>query len=206
MATDVEICNMALDVVSVTNKITTLNSAGTKEERVAARWFATTRDAVLRLYPWPFTKKTKTLVAIPAATETNLEWPYLYDVPTDWLKSRRVFVEGQVRNRTPRIPFNTFLNEGLTKYIVGADTSGLSLEYTRKFPDNAALAFLPATFVNALSIMLAVKFVKPLSLDADLVQEGKELFKEAVAEAFADNLEEVQFDEPPDAEWITARE
>lgn len=203
--TAVEICNLALDVVSVTNKVQNIASPTTKEEYACARWYATVRDIVLRRFPWPFARKVLTLTSIDD-TETDLEWAFLYDVPTDWLKSRKVFIEGKERNPRIPIPFKTFLNSGGTKYVLGADTDGLSLVYTRQFNTDQMVPFMPASFVDAVAAKLAAKLVKPLSLDAGLVMEAEGLYVDAVQHAFAENTEEQQFDPQPDAEWVSERE
>ncbi len=205
-ATDLDICNLALDIVSVTNKVASIAVPTTKEEYACQRWYATVRDLVLRRFPWPFAKRSAELVAIPSTTETHLEWPYLYEAPSTLLKARRIFIEGQARNARTRMPFQMFLNAAGTAYIIGADSEGISLEYTRKFDTNVLVALMPASFVDAFAAKLAARLVKPLSLDAALIKEAEGLYLMSVNEAFGDNAEEQQFDEQPDAAWITVRE
>jgi hypothetical protein len=201
--TDVEVCNLALDNISVTNKIAALNAAGTKEERACARWFALVRDSVLAEFPWPFASAVAEPTQI--TSEEHAVWTYLYTAPTSMLKARRIFLPGQLRNQSPPMPFATLLNEAGTAYIIGCDTDGILLEYTRKVDNNDKLALVPPAFIDALLWKLAARLVKPLSLDADLIKEAEAMYMAMVAKAFSSDTETYQRDQPEDAEWIKAR-
>jgi hypothetical protein len=200
--TDVELCNLALDHLSVSNKISALNGAS-KEEKACNRWYTVIRDLVLRTFPWPFASAVAELVE--NETETHLQWKYVFDLPSDFLKARRVFVPGLARNAMPRLPFATFLNEAGTGYVLGCDTNLLALEYTRKFDTNDKLSLVPADCIDAISWKLATRLVKPLSLDASLIAEAEGMYKLSVATAFGSDVETFQPDQQPEADYIEAR-
>lgn len=200
--TAVEICNLALDNVGVTNKIAALADSS-KEAKACNRWYATIRDLVLRAYPWPFAARLVALVQ--DETETNADWSYLYTRPADYLKARRVIVAGQPRN-TLRLPFEaSVLNAAGTAYLIGCDTAEAYLDYTRKMDTDAHVTMFPPAFVDALAFKLATRLVVPLSLDKGLIKEAETMYKSTAAEAYADSIDEIAFDQQQDAPWIQGR-
>jgi hypothetical protein len=201
--TAIEICNLALDNLGVTNKITALTDTD-KEGKACARWYANTRDLVLRSFPWPFASRFVSLTEV--TTEQHLRWPFLYAQPADFLMARRVFVEGTPRNPLQPIPYARLLNAAGTAYLIGADTADLCLEYGAQFDTDAKVALLPAGFVDALAWKLATRLVIPLALEKDLIEGAEKMYRYEVANAFAVEAGEGQADPLPDSEFITARE
>ena len=141
-ATNVEICNLALDNLGVTNKITALTDT-TKEGKACKRWYAHIGSVVLRQFPWPFASASAELVA--STSKTHPLWPYIYDLPTQFLKLRRLFVEGAARN-------DTTVKGGLIVPVedvstmtpkLGSDTDGVWAEYTALMISDAADMFVP---------------------------------------------------------------
>ncbi len=202
-ATDLEICNLALDNIGVTNKVASISAPATKEEKACARWYAHSRDFVLRAFPWPFASRSETLVlAVPEIL--HLRWQYVYDLPATFFKARRVFVEGQARNDLG-LPFEVELDPTGTKFVLLCDSATAALEFTRKFDSNALVALLPPPFVDAVAWHLASKVVTPLALKKELISEALQMYRNTVLAALGIEMAQGKRDDPADAPWVQAR-
>lgn len=68
-ATDVEICNLALDYLGVTQKITSLADA-TRESQACGRWYSHAVDMALLALPWRFARRVGHFTQYGAAQAT----------------------------------------------------------------------------------------------------------------------------------------
>lgn len=198
--TEVDICNLALDNLGVTNKIESLGDAS-KEGKACGRWYATVRDVVLRSFPWPFARRVQ---ALSATADTPSLWVYAYDLPDDCLKPRRLVRQGERAALYPP-PFELALDSTGSKVVLVTDEPEALLEYTIKCEYPSKVALFPATFVDALAWMLASRLVLPLALDNTLIERADKMYKLVVSEAFAIEISQMQADPQPESELITVR-
>lgn len=198
--TEVDICNLALDNLGVTNKIESLGDAS-KAGKACGRWYATVRDLVLRSFPWPFAARTAALVA---SVETHTLWGYLYDLPADFLAARRMVRAGERITLTPP-PFEIITNAAGTGYLLATDEAEAYLEYTRSFETDSKINLIPANFVDALAWKLAARLVLPLALDNSHIERAEKMYVATVMDAFAVESIQRQHDPQPESELITAR-
>lgn len=200
---EVDICNLALDNLGVTNKIESMGDT-TKEAKACARWYAVIRDLVLRSYPWPFACRIAVLVEDAASANAHPMWDYVYDLPDDFLKARRL-VRAGVRNPLAPPPFEIVCDGTGTSYLLATDEPSAILEYTAKFDGDERVPLFPANFVDAFAWKLAARLVLPLAVDASNAERAEKMYVFAVQEAFAVDSVERQADQQPESEFITIR-
>jgi hypothetical protein len=82
---EVELCNMALDLLKVP-PITNIRDPKTQDESICSRWYDTTRRQVLRAHPWNFAKARGTLSR--NATAPAFGYADKYALPNDFIRLR----------------------------------------------------------------------------------------------------------------------
>lgn len=167
MATEVDICNLALSRVRA-SEIGSFdeNSAEAIQCRIL---YPMIRDQILTSYAWHFAKVVR---ALSLTASDSPEWSYVYDHPNDCLRIHYVFDEksyrGQVnissRKRIAeyRIPYEVGSGSNGSRVIM-CNMEGASISYTKAITD--ARLFDPL-FINLLAWQLASELAIPLGGDS----------------------------------------
>ncbi len=167
VTTDVEVCNMALDMLKEAT-ITALN-----ENRAAARWmnrnFIPTRNLVLTSHVWKFAMLRAELTEDP--TKPAFEWAHRYLKPADCFRVLPLRVGGTINGRT--IPHQV---EG--DFILTSATSPIKIRYISEVTNIAAW---PAPFVWAVAARLAAGIAHTLTGKMSMVEISLAQFREALA-------------------------
>lgn len=196
MSSEVEIGNMALGGIGVSHEISSLAEASSEAEQVN-RFYAATRNELLRDLSPQFARRYVALALV--ASEPNDDWAYSYRYPSDCLRALRI-VDGN-RVQTARIPWE-----------IASDTSG-KLIYTDQ--DDAKLRYIARiedpeqfdpSFVEVLYWKLAWKLATPLSRSKSERDHAFEMYRVARSIANANDGNEGERDNDPDAESIRARD
>lgn len=196
MASEVEICNLGLAGVGISQGISALNESGSEAANQCNLVFVPCRDMVLRDYDWPFARRYETLGLVEE--EPNTEWTYSYRYPSGCLAVRKII--GATRTDISRIPFS-----------IGSDASG-RLIYTDQ-PEAVARLTVRITdpeifdplFVMALAALIGARVGAPLSRDPKLVAQSQQAYLDFIASARATAENEAVQDAPAEAESIRAR-
>ena len=199
MSSPVEICNMALSHLGVGKEIASLTE-NSQEAKACRRFYENSRDDTLRAFDWSF---ATAFIALGLVEEDpTTEWAFSYRQPSDCIKIRRI-LSGE-RNDT---------QESKTPFKISSDTSGILIltdmeeattEYTKR---TEAVEHYPSDFIQAMSFKLAV-LIAPRLTAGDRFKMGARaasLFVKAISDAQGNSLNEEQPDQPPDSEFITAR-
>lgn len=197
MATSaVAICNLALSRVGISSTIAALDE--TSQEAIACNAvYEQARDEVLRDFPWPFARKYVELGLVEE--EPNDDWDYSYRYPSDCIRALRL-VSGDPQGRT-RIPFQ--LGHDDSGRLLFTDEEDAELIYTARFTDPA---HFDPTFASALAWRIAVDIAAPLARSDSQRERAEAGYKQALAQARVDALNEEVEAAPAEAEWIQARE
>lgn len=214
MASEVEICNLALGHIGQSVAIASL-SEQSKAARICARNYAQARDELLAATPWRFARKS---IALAQLTETPFPgYAYAYAQPEDCLNVHRVCPEAGIRAHwraveisltqphrrheyADRIPFEVVM--GVQGTAIATDLKDAFLLYTARVTNTSR--FTPM-FVNALAWSLASKIAMPMAVDANLAGRADQGAAMALVNASALMLNESQDDRPPVPESIAAR-
>ncbi len=167
MATDVDVCNAALVMIgdSVIEALT-----DTTDRAVACnRFYATTRDAVLRAYPWNFAIVRVALVL--AAGTPAFKWAHQFTLPTSPYCLRVLEVDEDYPGQVP------WKVEGR---LLMTDESGISIRYISRVADPTVFDSL---FFEALAARMASLLAFALRKQPEVVKVMWDLYEAKVQEA-----------------------
>lgn len=201
MASNTEICNLALAHLGTGKAIADLESEQSEEATVCRRFYNLARETTLRDVEWPFATKIAAMQLI--STNPNSEWDYSYQYPSDCLSVRRIL--SGIRNDTRQSKVEYRIAKGTSSKIVFTDEALAYMEYTERVEDEG---LYPPDFVMAFSLRLASYVASRLS-KGDPFKKFDSLmamYKMEISQAKANAFNEEQMAEEPDSEFIRARE
>ena len=190
-ASEVSICNAALQLIKNTKSITALTQ-GTKEANACEVIYDEMRDTMLECHNWNFATKRSQLSQL--SDTPAFEWDYQYQLPADYLRVVRLSQNSDARDHSPYRVENG---------KVMSDASELYLRYVARVEDPN---LMPATFRTALSKLIASRLAVALAQSAAL---SKEMYTQYTNEDLptaksADSVQDYPEDLPESA-WITSR-
>ena len=191
MASEVLICNAALQLIKNSKQITDLTQ-GTKEANACEIIFEELRDALLEMHNWNFATKRVKLAQL--TTTPAFEWEYSYQLPSDFLRVTSVHQNSTGMDRIPyRIESNT----------INSDASDLYLRYISRENDPNKM---PATFRVAFSKLLASRLAVTLTSSASLSREMYNQFldQDLPTAKSADSIQDFP-EQLPESEWVSVR-
>ena len=188
MASDVQICNRALQIIGATTRITALTDSN-QAARDLNTMYAPVRDAELRKHPWSFALAR--VVLAPSASAPVFEFDYAFQLPSDFL---RLHPDYEYQAETDwQIEGNQLLtNDGDTLY----------LRYVKQVTD---ANLFDALFREALAAQLAYQMAPPVTKNNTTRQDALNAYNLTIREAKKVNAIEKVSAKTPDASWITAR-
>jgi len=190
-ASEVSICNAALQLIKNTKSITALTQ-GTKEANACEVVFDELRDTQLECHNWNFATKRVQLARL--ADAPAFEWDYQYQLPADYLRVVRLSQNSDGRDH---VVYRIENGKVLT------DASEIYLRYVARVEDPN---LMPATIRTALSKFLASRLAVALAQSAAL---SKEMYTQYNSEDLptaksADSIQDYP-ENLPESAWITAR-
>lgn len=155
MATEVQICNLALARLGDEATVASISPAeGSAQAEHCARFYPVARDSLLELHGWKFSTRRATL----AVLDTDLfGWTFAYAEPANVLRVLKVLGAEQ-KNHEEGSEFLTDSAEDGTVCIRTDLTTATAL-YTAKVTDTSKFSPL---FVDALGWLLASHLAGPL--------------------------------------------
>jgi hypothetical protein len=200
MASNTEICNMALSHLGIGKTLSAVETDRGEEASTCRVFFETARDATLRDFAWPFATKIAALGLVES--DPNDEWAYSYRFPTDCLKLRRMLSGVRNDSRQSRSP--TKIAKDTAGKLIFSDEVDAQAEYTVRVSDPA---FFTDDFILALSLRVA-SYIAPRVTGGDPFKMGERamrMYLQEISVAKASALNEEQSEEDPESEFITAR-
>ena len=195
MASEVDICNLALSHIGASDTISSLT-----EQSVEAfhcnLLYTDSRDAVLRAHPWSFAKRH---LALSDVGSPPGNWSYRYSYPNDALYAREIL---QTDTAGDPIKFEVALSDAYNSRVILTDQEEATLIYTYKATNT--LVFDPL-FVNALSWKIAADIAMPLTRDHNRMQTAYQMYQATLSEAQTFDANESHEDISREAAWITGR-
>lgn len=214
MASVVNIYNMALSKIGVTQRVSSLTEE-TEQRRTCSLWYEQCRDQVLRAYPWGFARTSEALALLSETPPPG--WGYAYAYPTSCLLARAITTAAGCRAssltyryedyeplwiNSQQVPFTIQYSATTSQRIIATDLEAAYLVYTRQISDTTLFDPL---FVNALACLLASEAGRALRADARLVREVAAEYQSAIAYAAAMTQNERAADRVPDSPSISVR-
>jgi len=195
MASEVDICNLALSHVGASATISSLTEQS-EEAFHCNLLYADIRDSVLISHPWNFSTRHIALSDVGSPPDT---WAYRYSYPNSCLYAREIL---QTDKTADPIKFEIALADAYNAKVILTDQETASLIYTYKVTNT--LVFSPM-FINAISWRLAAEIAMPLTRDEKRMDMAFQMFNRAISEAKTFNSNESYSDINREAEWITGR-
>jgi hypothetical protein len=198
--TDVDICNLALSIVGVGQRIFALTD-GTKEANLCNAFYAHARDVILARHWWGFATKRAALSAA-AGEAARTGWANIYGLPADCLEARYIIpTGGRVVPADAKIPFETEAGT-TTGRVLLCDKTSAELVYTARISDVPSYSPL---FCEALAGFLGAKLVMPLAVQPQFLQIALQLSEGALLTAANQDVRQRQGDTPSEAAAMRAR-
>jgi hypothetical protein len=124
MATDVQICNMALSHIGFSTQIASVNPPdGSVEAGRCAVFYAQARRELIELKPWTFATRRAELAPV---TNVSKQWCYAYELPSDCLRPYRL------EPAMPMAPFD--FNCDVEGYVAPYNSDSVSAMRERESP------------------------------------------------------------------------
>ncbi|MBT0394843.1 hypothetical protein ISO77_04720 [Morganella morganii subsp. morganii] len=184
MASEIEICNIALSRIGNSRSINSMTEAS-KEANQCNLHYEQCRDAVLSDFPWNFAVKR---VALADTNNPPPEWKYAYRYPTDCMKAIAIIRPGEKYHRPDTaIHFQVGADEAGTGKLIYTDQPEAWLQYTARVTD---VNMYDALFKDALAWRLAAELARPLASNAGIGNEALQLYQMTIAGAAAHSLGE----------------
>jgi len=198
MASEVTICNQALLRCGV-KAIIQSRSDDSEEAEACDAFFDQVRDRVLASFNWPFARRKKELALL---LEEDLEWEYVYQLPSDCMIVRRLTVGLRQVLSDQEIPYEMRSATAGETRVLCCDVPNVTAVYTAKVTDPTKWSPL---FCDALSWLLAHELAMPMSVKPELQQAFFRNAQMAIGEAAAQAFREQREDFPLDSEFILER-
>lgn len=199
MASQGDICNMAIGHLGVQTTIENLETEKSAEARICRTFFDTVRDDLLREANWPFAKHIAAGQLI--ATQPNTVWRFAYRYPVDCINMRRIVVPSGVYTNSP-IPYEMGQDSGGELILTNEETA--FFEYTRRVEEAERY---PADFVMAFTYKLAGA-IAPALTSGDpfkLRDAAEQRYLRMISKAKAQAKNEEQVGPAPASEFERAR-
>ena len=175
MASEVEICNLALNHLGG-YRIQSLEDRN-KQANFCKNLYPSLRDTVLEAHDWTFARKRITLALL--SDESFDGWTYAYQLPNDCLNPR--LIHNSVSNsEQDKIEFELVGNEAKNRRIILTNQVDAVLIYTAQTTDANMFS---ATFKDALAWLMASYLAVPLLGKANLQSQFFELYEISIGRA-----------------------
>lgn len=189
MASEVEICNRALQMVGA-SRISVLTDNNPRAQE-CNRAYEPIRDAELRAHPWAFAIRRKSLAADSDSPSFGRE--NAFQLPSDFLRLQPLYPEDNDWDQD-------WLIEG--RKIYTDDESPLKIRYVARIEDPNTFDPL---FREALAAKIAEAICEPLTQSNTKMARVQNDYTRYIREARRTNAIERPAQEPPTDPWITAR-
>ena len=172
MATKIDLCNQALDVLHVDN----INALSDTERQAVLcnRWYDDLRRRMLRDHAWNFATKR---VVLAEVSDEYTNWSYAYGYPSDCLYARRVLPPS---GTDTVIDFVVQKSSSSSGRVILTNAEDAELEYT---VDVEIVNEFDPLFQEALVFNLAAKIAGPLKGKQQIVQAMYQAYFVALSRA-----------------------
>lgn len=158
MASDVDICNLALGNLGNSAKVSAISPTpdGSVEAMHCARFYPIARRAMLELHSWGFATRRQTLSEI-STTELPEAWAYAYGLPNKCIRPRRLIPAATTDDNKGEDFKSEVLSDGTKALFANVEDAALVFTY-----DEEDTAKFSPLFVMGLARLLASMLAGPL--------------------------------------------
>jgi len=176
---DVDICNLAMDLLNDANPIINISAPTTSHEEVCARWYDVTRRKLLRKNMWNFARGR--YQASRDSIDPIFGYADAYNLPNNWL--RLIAFDGENNLSTTRaLGEIDFEIEGNQILLNNSGAASINLQYIKDITD---VSKFDAIFVELFATQLAINMAFKLTIKNTVVTRLKILLEGLNIEAAA---------------------
>lgn len=204
MIPKVDICNLALSNLGVSQFITNLETEKSLEAIVCRKWYEPAMRFVQRDFDWNFNRRRMNLAVFTGTVPDP--WQYMYIYPSDCEMIRAICPYGV---RTPRIdqriPYEVAVEadpDGKDIKVIYTDQDAAVVRYSKYITDTS---LFDSQFVVAASYLLSTFIAAPLAVKFDIVDRARNAYVGMKAVAGASNNNEAEEGPEPETESIAFR-
>jgi hypothetical protein len=204
----VTVCNQAISAIGITRFIQNMNEGSIEAETCLLFWDSSV-DQVLSDFDWNFARRYDPLAL---SKKTVPIWRYCYAYPASCIKARAIIPTCSNPDLYPlmykkflqehRVPFDISENEAGGGLVVCTNIDTPILAYTAR----VKMALWSGEFITAFKFYMSSLLAAPLSASPEYAPMVGDEYKNALLDAGAKNLNEAQKSEPPESEFIRARQ
>lgn len=196
------ICNMALFRIGVSKTIASLEDSS-QQGVLCKKIYPAARDFVLASYPWPFATR-ETSLAAPISGVTYEGYEFAYARPNAFIRMIEIWSGQANPSVSERVKYEFRSNETHGPVIVCNDEGPIVILYVARV---TAPELFTQHFCEAVSWKMAVDLGMALTVKQQLLDRAQAYFDKSLAEAAAQNINEIQQEQPFDGgDIIRARE
>ncbi len=197
MASSVEICNMALGELGV-SEIQAIGEDSPQGKKCELYYDRVVRE-VLRTHEWSFATVNQSLAR--HSDDPPPDWVYRFDFPPDCERVIKVYVDGSSRSDVP-IEYELQLLDDKSGVTMLSDTEDLGLRYvTSEIPS----AMWDSMFLDSVVWRMAEKLAVPLTRKAELRSNALQMYRVSLGTAIATDINERHPGGKRDPEAVKAR-
>jgi len=175
---DINIINMAMDLIHARNIATIGEGLTMEEEQKAANIYENTRSLLLRKFPWSFSVAHATVLNYASAAANHFvpyDYEYMSTLPSDCLRVLEV-------PSHPDLPWKRYQTNYLLCDVDTSNSTGNEL-WIKYIIDNTAASVYDPNFIEVLSVRLAKKLAVSISNASTKGINLHEMEEIAIAEA-----------------------
>lgn len=177
--TKVHICNLAMDHLGQSANVTNIDTPETEEEIKCARWYDTTRRALLRAHPWTFARARAQLSLNSNAPVFG--YADAYNLPNDYIRLNFIGADDVMDYK------QAYALEGKQLLLNNSGGASINIGYTK---DETNVVKFDALFIDLLSVEMAWRMAYAFTLKPSVKKQLKETLQDLRLEAKAVNSQE----------------
>lgn len=176
MASEVDICNLALGHIGDAAEITSIAPPdGSSQAALCKKFYPIARDECLAEFNWGFAMRRQLLAKL--STDAPSGWSYWFTIPNPFLAARAVVAENY---DTPvEFKIETNITHGT---VVLAEVDPAEMWYTATITDTTVY---PPVFVHGLSWLLASYLALPITREAKILEVAMQQYAHTIGKAKA---------------------
>ena len=179
MATQVDICNMALANIGAKGDIASIDE-GSVESRRCLTYYDNTRDIVLRDFHWNF---ATTFLALSLSGTAVGDWSYSYAWPANCIKFRNI----HPATSGVKVKYEIVFDPASGSKYINTDEEDAVGVYTYQVADELVFDEL---FVEAFAWKLAARLALPVTRSAQAMREAERTYQLYLSNARATSADE----------------
>lgn len=199
---ETSICNLALSHIGNSKELSNVETDQSEEASACRRYYLPALKQAHRNFAWPFAKNLGVALGL-VEEDPNSEWAFSYRYPADCKMFKRILSGDRNDTRQSKVPYK--LGRDDQGLLIFTDKADAESEYTILERDPTRY---PADFVMAFSMLLA-GYIATRVTSGDPFKLGPRsfsLYNSLISNAREAALNEEQEEEPPESEFIRARQ